>query len=154
VLDKDGHPTTNPADFYEGGALLPLGGDQGYKGYLLNFMVEALAGVLTGDGFVGRDKQPRFSNCTLMIVIKVDQFRALSGFKGDLEKLIGFMKATPSHEGQEVLYPGEVEERTETELLKTGIPLADKTVEKIQNQLNRYNVPITLTELGTKEPLG
>ena len=153
VLDKEGQPTTNPSEFYEGGAILPLGGDQGYKGYLLNFMVEALAGVLTGGGFVGRDEQPTFNNCTMMICIQVEKFRKTSDFKMDLEKLIDFMKVSPVHEGDEVLYPGEVEERTETELLKTGIPLAEKTVAKIQEVLDNSKVPTNMTELGSKTPL-
>ncbi len=49
--------------------------------------------------------------------------------------MINYMKDSRTGEGQEVLYPGEVEERMETEMLKSGIPLADKTVEKIQKQL-------------------
>ena len=154
ILDKDGEPTTNPSDFYDGGALLPLGGDQGFKGYLLNFMTEALAGILTNGGYMGRDENPKFNNCTMMILIDVTKFRAIADFKSDLEKFIGFMKASPTHEGEEVLYPGEVEERKETEMLKTGIPLADKRVEKIQEALDRLEVPIKIAELGRKEPLG
>lgn len=153
LLDKSGQPTTNPADLYEGGTILPLGGAQGYKGYLLNFMVEAIAGVLTGSGFMGRDEKPKFNNCTMMILIQVEKFRTLSGFKLDLDSLIAFMKISPSHEGDEVLYPGEVEERTETEMLKTGIPLADKTVDKIQEAMDRLEVPIKLADLGQKTPL-
>jgi LDH2 family malate/lactate/ureidoglycolate dehydrogenase len=52
-----------------------------------------------------------------------------------------------------VLYPGEVEERTETEMLEAGVPLADKTVEKIQSQLDRAEVPIQLIEIGETAPL-
>ncbi len=154
ILDKDGQPTTNPSEFYEGGALLPLGGAQGFKGYLLNFMVESLAGILTGGGHMGRDENPKFSNCTMMILIQVDRFREISDFKSDLEQFIGFMKASPSHEGDEVLYPGEVEERSETAMLKTGVPLAAKRVEKIQEAMDRLSVPIKLAELGSESPLG
>jgi LDH2 family malate/lactate/ureidoglycolate dehydrogenase len=71
IIDKQGNPTTDPADFYSGGALLPLGGDQEYKGYLLNFIVEVLAGLLTGGGYPGGDDKASFSNCTFMIVIDV-----------------------------------------------------------------------------------
>ncbi len=152
VLDNEGEPTTNPADFYEGGAILPLGGEQGYKGYLLNFMVEVLAGILTGGGYVGRDSNPLFNNCSMMILIHVEQFRKLSDFKLDLEKFIDFIKTSPTREGQEVLYPGEIEFRQETRMLKTGIPLPDKTVDKIQSDLDRLGVPTQLRELGRKEP--
>ena len=48
MIDAAGNPTTNPADFYAepGGALLPLGGAVGYKGFGLSFMIDILAGAL------------------------------------------------------------------------------------------------------------
>lgn len=37
IVDKEGNPSTNAMDFYEGGALLPVGGDvAGHKGYGLS----------------------------------------------------------------------------------------------------------------------
>ena len=60
VLDADGHPTTDPAAFYgdddgpPAGAILPFGGDLGYRGFGLGLLVEILgasiAGVELGDG--------------------------------------------------------------------------------------------------------
>ncbi|MBW2622276.1 MAG: Ldh family oxidoreductase [Deltaproteobacteria bacterium] len=152
LLDKDGNPTTNPADFYAGGALLPLGGVQGYKGYLLNFMVEVLAGLLTGGGYAGGDAKAPFNNCTLMIVIDVEKFRELPLFKSELESMIKFLKDTPVAEGKEVLYPGEKEFRHEEAVLKSGVPLADRTVKAIQEELDRYEVTIQLADLGQLTP--
>jgi len=34
ILDRDRNPTTDPADFYDGGVILPLGGHKGY-GFLM-----------------------------------------------------------------------------------------------------------------------
>ncbi len=152
LLDKEGKPTTNPADFYAGGALLPLGGAQGYKGYLLNFMVEVLAGLLTGGGYAGGDTKAPFNNCTLMIVIDVRRFRELPLFKSELENMIAFLKDTPVEEGKEVLYPGEKEYRHEQAVLKSGVPLAEQTVEAIQEELDRYEVKIQLADLGKPAP--
>ncbi|MBW1710698.1 MAG: Ldh family oxidoreductase [Deltaproteobacteria bacterium] len=154
LLDKEGNPTNNPRDFYAGGTLLPLGGKQGYKGYLLNFMVEVLGGLLINGGYIGREENAKFSNSTLMIVIDVEKFRKMSQFKTELEDLLKYLKETPVAEGKEVLYPGEVEARKEAETLKSGIPLAEKTVEKIQEEMDRYNVPIKLADLGETAPLG
>src|ERR1700730_829727 len=36
IIDKDGRPTTDPAQLRQGGALLPVGGSEGYKGYGLS----------------------------------------------------------------------------------------------------------------------
>lgn len=148
LLDKEGKPTTNPADFYDGGALLPLGGAQGYKGYLLNFLVEVLAGLLTGGGYAGGNDKAPFNNCTLMIVIEVQRFRELPLFKSELESMIAFLKDTPVEEGKEVLYPGEKEFNHEKAALKSGVPLADRTVKAIQKELDRYEVKIQLADLG------
>jgi LDH2 family malate/lactate/ureidoglycolate dehydrogenase len=152
IIDKEGNPTTNPADFYSGGALLPLGGEQGYKGYLLNFMVEVLAGLLIGGGYPGVDEKTPFSNSTCMIVIDVQKFRALTLFKTELESMIKYLKDTPVAEGKEVLYPGEKELRFEQAVLKSGVPLADQTVQAIQEELDRQQVPIRLAELGQLTP--
>ena len=47
IIDADGRPTTNPHDFYAGGALSPLGGEvAGHKGYGLA-MASALIGALS-----------------------------------------------------------------------------------------------------------
>jgi len=153
LIDKEGQPSTDPEDLYEGGAILPLGGKHGYKGYLLNFMVEVFAGVLTGGGCLGRKDNPAFSNCTLMIVLNVERFRELSQFKMELEGIIQHLKESPVLEGKEVLYPGEVEERREKEVLKTGIPLAAETVQKIQEEMDRYKVSVNLTEIAQLTPM-
>jgi len=149
LLDKHGKPSTNPVDLYEGGAILPTGGTHGYKGYLMAFMVEVLAGLLTGGGFVGKDKDPRFDNCTFMICIDVARFRTLGDFTRELDELIDYLKATPSRPGEEVLYPGEVEKRMEAERRRTGIPLAEETVTKIQAELDHFKIPIRLAAEAT-----
>jgi len=152
LLDKEGHPTTNPDDFFNGGTILPLGGEQGYKGYLLNFMVEALGGLLTGGGYMGRDENPLFNNCSLMITIDVEAFRAMTDFKGDLEGLLHWLKDSPTHPGDEVLLPGEKEVRMEAERMRNGVPLAPKTVEALQAELDRYGVELALNSIALNAP--
>ena len=51
IINKDGSPTTDPNEYFDGGAILPVGADQGHKGYGLSFMVEVFSGLLTGLGF-------------------------------------------------------------------------------------------------------
>ena len=46
VLDREGRPTTDPHDFYAGGALLPFGGHKGSGFSLLaQFLGRGLAGL-------------------------------------------------------------------------------------------------------------
>ena len=148
LIDPAGRPSTDPEDLYRGGAILPLGGAQGYKGYLLNFMMEVLGGLLTGGGFVGKEEKPLFNNCSLMIVLNVAAFRELPAFKAELEQLIDYLKASRVAEGGEVLYPGEKEARKEAERRAKGVPLAETTVAKIQAEMERYGVAGTLIEHG------
>ena len=154
LIDSEGRPTTDAEDLYRGGAILPLGGRQGHKGYLLNFLMEVLGGLLTGGGFVGKEEAPPFNNCTMMIVLNVAAFRGLPAFTSELEQLIAHLKATrPAEDGKggtegEVLYPGELEARMETKRRAEGIPLARATVEKIQAELDHYGVETNLMTHG------
>src|SRR5437879_4393474 len=76
IVGRDGNPSTDPADFGKGGALLPLGGREGHKGYALGFMVEVFAGLLTGLGF-GVNPSGRHNDGALMVVLNVSAFRPL-----------------------------------------------------------------------------
>lgn len=53
VLDKHGHPTTDPADYYDGGAMQTMGA---HKGYGLSLAIDLLAGALTGGRTAGPDE--------------------------------------------------------------------------------------------------
>ncbi len=50
ILDPDGNPTTDPNQLYGDppGSILPMGGDQAYKGFGLAYMIEMLSGGLSG----------------------------------------------------------------------------------------------------------
>jgi LDH2 family malate/lactate/ureidoglycolate dehydrogenase len=108
------------------------------------FLVEALGGLLTGGGFAGIEPEPRFSNPSCLIAIDVRRFRPLADFQDELERLIAYLKATPHREGEEVLYPGEVEERNERERRARGIPLPMTTIRDLQDELDRAGIPIRL----------
>ena len=76
IVDSDGKPTTDPTQLRKGGALLPLGGTEGYKGSGLAAMVEILCGLLTGLGF-GVEPTGRHNDGCFMAVFKVEAFRPL-----------------------------------------------------------------------------
>ena len=76
VVDAEGRPTTDPHDLRRGGALLPLGGPEGHKGYGLSVMVEILSGILTGLGY-GYDTSGRHNDGCFMAAFNVEAFRPL-----------------------------------------------------------------------------
>ncbi len=144
ILDDHGAPSVEPMDFYNGGAILPFGGRQGYKGYLLNFMVEVLGGILTGGGFMGSPKRDAGGQCVLLIGLNVAAFREMDAFKAELDALIGYLKASRPVEGMEVLAPGERSLRTAQRRRREGILLPAVTLAAIQEELDHYATGIRL----------
>ena len=118
IVDTDGKQTTDPTQLRKGGALLPLGGTEGYKGSGLAAMVEMLCGLLTGLGF-GVEPTGRHNDGCFMAVFNVAAFRPLADFKKEVAEFARYLKATPPSEGSSgVLYPGEVEHIREQERRK------------------------------------
>src|SRR5207244_13325640 len=97
-IDRDGKPTTDPSQLRQGGALLPVGGTEGYKGYGLSVMVEILCGLLTGLGF-GVEPTGRHNDGCFMAVFKVDAFRPLAEFTKDIGESAADLKADGPAEG-------------------------------------------------------
>lgn len=140
LVDKDGRPSSDPADFEAGGALLPLGADQGHKGFGLSFMVEVLSGLLTGIGF-GMDPDGIHNDGVFIAVFSVERFLPLEGFRQEVSELIDYVKSTPLAEGfDEIFYPGEPETRREQERRETGIPVEDATWQTLTDLAERLGV--------------
>ena len=140
ILDKEGNPTTDPDDYYQGGVMLPLGGPQGHKGYGLSFMVEVLTGLLTGLGF-GMDPTGRHNDGVFMAAFNVVAFRSLDDFKRDVAEFARYVKTSAPAKGfTEVFYPGELEWRSEQQKRKEGIFVEDATWDKIQSLLQELGL--------------
>src|SRR5206468_6596727 len=104
LIDASGKPTTDPGDLRRGGALLPLGGSEGYKGTGLSVIVEILCGLLTGLGF-GVEPTGRHNDGCFMACFKVDAFIPLARFKQEVAEFARYLKATPPAAGSSgVLY--------------------------------------------------
>jgi uncharacterized oxidoreductase len=146
IYDKNGNPSTNPADMYGGGAIRPVGGVVGYKGYCLAFLTEIFAGIVARDGFASGgtsdfQESSRISNGHFIIVINPEAFVPLDTLKKEIGELTGYMKGTPLAPGfKEILYPGEKEARTAEERRKTGIDIPDATWQQIKALIEEYGV--------------
>ena len=132
IIDAEGRHTTDPKDYRKGGALLPLGGTEGYKGSGLAVIVEILCGLLTGLGF-GVEPSGRHNDGCFLAVFKVDAFRPLAEFKREVAEFARYLKETPLSEGSTgVFYPGEVEYLREQERRSSGIEIEDATWKKLR----------------------
>src|ERR1700760_3992619 len=98
IIDSDGKQTTDPSKHRQGGALLPLGGSEGYKGYGLAVMVEILCGLLTGLGY-GVEPTGRHNDGCFMAVFNVAAFRPLAQFKREVSEFAQYLKDTKPAEG-------------------------------------------------------
>ncbi|MGE3857584.1 MAG: Ldh family oxidoreductase [Dehalococcoidia bacterium] len=137
IIDGDGHPTTEPRDFYgtganpKQGALLPVGGDTGgHKGFALNMAMEALSGILSGAGTSVEGQ--RGTNGVFIMALDPARFMEAGAFVAMMAALVGHVKEPPYAPGvTEVLTAGEPERRTMAERLASGVPLDDETWKQI-----------------------
>ena len=124
IIDRNGAPTTDPKAFYDGGALLTIGG---HKGSGLSIVTDLLAGAAT----TGRSSDPGdhvLRNNMLSIYISPTVY-APDGFVArEARRFVEWVKASPPIRGGEpVLAPGDVERRMRRQRQAAGVPLDDKT---------------------------
>lgn len=124
ILDRQGMPSTDPNALYADGMLLPAAG---HKGYALSLLVEFLGGILTGNGCPALGNV-RPGNGVLFLVLDVAAFRPLADYLADGARLAATVKAVPpAHGFDEVLLPGEPEQRMQSERRSNGILVDDAT---------------------------
>lgn len=140
VLDKEGNPTTNPADLYEGGMLVPAAG---HKGYSLALLVDLLGGMLTGGGSAPEAGSTMQSNGVLFIVLAVSAFRTPEEFAEEAQAMVDRIKATPLAPGfSAILLPGEPEQQTAAQRRANGVPLDDGTWAQMVAEAERLGVAV------------
>jgi len=124
IVDKAGRPTTDPKDFYDGGALLTIGA---HKGSGLSILTDLLAGAVT----TGRSSDPDdtiLRNNMLSIYVDPSVYDRDHVVLAEARRFVDWVKASPpARAGEPVLAPGEVERRTRATRLQAGVPLDDKT---------------------------
>jgi uncharacterized oxidoreductase len=144
IVGSDGRQTTDPTQLRKGGALLPLGGSEGYKGSGLAAMVEVLCGLLTGLGF-GVEPTGRHNDGCFMAVFRVEAFRPLAEFKREVAEFARYLKATPpSAGGSGVLYPGEIEHVKAQERATSGIDVEEATWARLCALAGEYGLAAEL----------
>ena len=137
AFDKNGLPTEDPYEGYEGGgSLAPVGG---HKGYGLVLIHEMLTAVLTGGKWTKNikslyeeDQSGIQGTCHSFVALDPDCFIGREAFQQNMERYIENIKGSARAQGvNEILIPGEPEYRTEVKLLKEGIPLPLNTVKEL-----------------------
>jgi LDH2 family malate/lactate/ureidoglycolate dehydrogenase len=144
ALDKQGRPTTDGAEAFKG-VVLPMGG---VKGAGLSMLMDVLSGVYTGAAFGGDVRNP-FTGLDgpqhtghFFMALKADLFMPMDAFETRMQTLAERVKAQPPAEGvEEILMPGEPEDRNEQARRVQGIPLTPDVVLTLKAEGERAGVP-------------
>jgi LDH2 family malate/lactate/ureidoglycolate dehydrogenase len=152
AVNKEGLPTDDPYEGYEGGgSLMPVGG---HKGYGMVLVHEMLTAVLTGGKWTKRikslyeeDETGIQGTCHSFMAIDPDCFIGRDQFKREMDRYIKSIKeSAKAKNSTEILMPGEPELRTETKRLKEGIPLASATIRELATLGESLGLSLPLLE--------
>ena len=128
IIDKHGEPSTDPDDYYDGGALLPFGE---HKGFGLMVASEILGRILPGSedyvqnerGGVHHAKQG-----ATLIAIDAGVFSSAGQFSSRTTDLMNSIRAVPPRTGfSEVLAPGDFEHASRKKRQTEGIDIPEST---------------------------
>ena len=136
IVDKEGRPTTDPAQLMAGGAMQAMAG---YKGYGIALLIEILAGVLTGAAFTTdiktwiTDTDAHINQGHCFIAIDPNIMMPFSDFTARMDELVRRIKCTPTSPGTERIYlPGEMEWDRRDDALINGIPLPEDVINNLR----------------------
>jgi LDH2 family malate/lactate/ureidoglycolate dehydrogenase len=128
VIGTNGRPTTDPAQFLAGGALLPFAG---HKGYGLALLIETLSGLLTGAAvtwgiraWMSDDPGLATGHGAAFLALDVNTITPGEDFRRRVDQLIDEIHAAPKVEGSNRVYvPGEREWEHHRQAMVEGIDL-------------------------------
>jgi LDH2 family malate/lactate/ureidoglycolate dehydrogenase len=129
ILDKSGHPSTSPDDYFDGGVHLPAAG---HKGYGMAVISELLGGIAL-------NTPPEFN--WIITAIDIAQLRDKEGYVGDTEKFLDQVKSVkvaPGH--KEILIPGERGNRRSLLGSKEGVILPQSVYDELVDLAQQHGV--------------
>ena len=154
LVDASGKRTRDPWALYDpdtgeaAGAILPFGGEQGYKGYGLGFMAQLLSASLGAPVWVSEDMQ-RNTNGMWILAIRVDAYMDTGAFCEDVQAMARYFKSSSPSEGSSgVMLPGEIESETRAERCKNGVPIHENIWQSIVNVADSLGVDVHAIENG------
>jgi uncharacterized oxidoreductase len=145
VLDPDGQPTTDPNQLYGDppGTILPMGGDQAYKGFGLSFMIEMLCGGLSGGLCAHPNPPPAIGNCAVFIVMSPERLAGYDSLATQVSQLEEYVRGVPRIDGvSEIILPGDPERRTLADRQANGIPVDDGNWEALTTLATKLGVAV------------
>jgi uncharacterized oxidoreductase len=126
LLDNHGRPTNDPALLYTHppGSILPMGGQQAYKGFGLALVLDLVTGGLSGGRSCHADALPSRGNNVVFIAFDPAHFVTTAAFKHNASELANYVRTTPRAPCVEsILLPGDPERNIMRSRIENGIPI-------------------------------
>ena len=146
VVDAIGDPITDPHQVEEG-FLVPIGG---HKGSGLNFMIGALAGIMTGAAFGSQvvnfrtDRTTPTNTGQSILVMRPDLFMPLEEYRAKMDRHLREFRASESMTAEPVRLPGERAAQSEAQQRGRGIHLPDPLIDQLNNLADRLGLAVRL----------
>jgi LDH2 family malate/lactate/ureidoglycolate dehydrogenase len=144
IVNADGEPTTDAADYGRGGSLLPVGG---HKGSGLAVLTEALAGALSGAGMMSGIVPWLVETGTptnaghAFVALDIESFMDRAEFDDRIEQMTAELRgATPAPGVDAVLAPGDIEARNEQQALEHGLSLGSGVTDRLDIVADRFGL--------------
>jgi LDH2 family malate/lactate/ureidoglycolate dehydrogenase len=129
IITKDGKPSTDPEDFYNGGALLPAAGT---KGSGLGIIAELMGGAMLGAAIEYN---------WLLILIRVDAFRTMQEYQGAAKEFVNEVReSTPVNPDEKVILPGERETTLARKAKADGVVISDGVWQAIKEAATKTGI--------------
>lgn len=129
-IDANGKPTTDPEDYFNGGALLPMAGP---KGYGMAIVAELLGEAVFGQAMDGMN--------WVCVCVDLGRFRNASAYQNAAEVCLEELRTCPPAPGfDRVEVPGERERNLRSERLKTGIPMPPGVLAELKDSAIKLGV--------------
>jgi len=128
LLNPAGEPTTDSSVLYEKplGSILPMGGAQAYKGFGLAFVLDILAGGLTGGKSAYEGAPPAKGNNVFFLILQPTFFAGADHLLSEALGLADYVRSSKRREGVErITLPGDPELANRSNRRANGIPMEE-----------------------------
>jgi uncharacterized oxidoreductase len=145
LLDSAGRPTTDPGVLYREprGTILPLGGEQAYKGFGIGLLLDMLAGGLTGAPCSRPEIGPLSANGVVFVLFDPASFAGREHFRTEIDTLVQNVRTCPTASpGTTITLPGDPERRARAKRRQEGVPLDDGTWAQLAELAGRLGVAL------------
>jgi LDH2 family malate/lactate/ureidoglycolate dehydrogenase len=148
LIDRNGKPSRSPGDYYEGGSLLPLGGESaGHKGYGLGFASALIGGLSMIDDpepiRTGAPQPAGRVGGVFLLAIDPGAFGDEEHYRAMVEETLIAAKDMPPAPGRtDVLVPGEPEVLSRDRRATEGIGVPEATWSDLAAIAERFSVPL------------